>query len=534
MTQPLLEIQDLSLSIHGDSILKHVSLTVNQGETVAVIGESGAGKSSTAQVILGLQPEGSVIETGCVLFSGESLPIEDDQAMRRWRGRAISMIFQDPMTRLNPYLRVETQILEALGRAEAPPPDPHQRVLELLGMVELSDAQKIAEKHPHELSGGQQQRVMIAMALANTPKLLIADEPTSSLDACVQAGILTLLRNLQCRLGLSLLLITHDMGAARRLAHRVYVMRHGEVVERASAEDFFTHPKSPYSAALVGIKKNLRLLAPHPERESNETVGELDHVSYAYPAGFFWRRRKPVLDDVSIRIQRGETLGVLGESGSGKSTAAKLLAGLLQPNIGSVSLFGERIERRRRMPAALRKRCQIVFQNPFGALNPRLTIETALMEPLELMKIKGDKHSAVVEALGWVNLPEVFLGRYPHELSGGQRQRVSIARGLLSRPDLLICDEVVSALDPTVQVQVLQTLRRLQEDRGFAMFFISHDLEIIRCVSTRVAVIYHGALVEYGPAKDVLDHPQHPYTQRLLAASRIESAPQSEFSNPTR
>ena len=533
MMQPLLEIRDLSLSIHGTSILKHVSLTVNPGEAVAVIGESGAGKSSTAQLILGLQPEESVIE-GSVYFAGEPLPIEDDRAMRRWRGRSISMIFQDPMTRLNPYLRVKTQILEALGRAEEPPPDPHARVLELLRMVELKDAQTIAEKHPHELSGGQQQRVMIAMALANTPKLLIADEPTSSLDACVQADILTLLMTLQRRLGVSLLLITHDMGAARRLAHRVLVMRHGEVVESASAEDFFAHPKSAYAATLVGIKKNLMLLAPRPGRESDETVGELDHVSYTYPSGFFWGRAKPVLTDLSLRIQRGENLGVLGESGSGKSTAAKLLAGLIQSESGRISLFGERIDHMRRMPTGLRKRCQIVFQNPFGALNPRLTIEAALMEPLELMKIKNDKHSAVVEALSWVNLPEAFLKRYPHELSGGERQRVSIARGLLSRPDLLICDEIVSALDPTVQVQVLQTLRRLQEERGFAMFFISHDLEIIRSLSTRIAVIYHGALVEYGLAADVLDHPQHSYTQRLLAASRIESAPQSKFSNPTR
>ena len=241
-----------------------------------------------------------------------------------------------------------------------------------------------------------------------------------------------------------------------------------------------------------------------------------------------------ILKHVSLTVNPGETVAVIGESGAGKSTAAKLLAGLIRPESGRISLFGERIDHMRRMPAALRKRCQIVFQNPFGALNPRLTIETALLEPLELMKIKGDRRSTVVEALSSVNLPEAYLSRYPHELSGGERQRVSIARGLLSRPDLLICDEVVSALDPTVQVQVLQTLRRLQEERGFAMFFISHDLEIIRSISTRVAVIYHGALVEYGSAEEVLDHPQHPYTQRLCAASRIGCAPQSSFSNPTR
>ena len=531
MTKPLLEIRNLSLSIHGAAILKHVSLTVNPGETVAVIGESGAGKSTTAHLVLGLQPEESVIE-GDVCFAGEPLPIEDDRAMRRWRGRSISMIFQDPMTRLNPYLRVRTQILEALGRAEEPPPDPHARVLELLRMVELKDAQTIAEKHPHELSGGQQQRVMIAMALANTPKLLIADEPTSSLDACVQAEILTLLMNLQRRLGLSLLLITHDMGAARRLAHHVYVMRHGEVVESASAEDFFAHPKSAYAAALVGIKKSLMLLTPRPGCESDETVGDLDHVSYTYPAGFFQRQVKPVLNDVSLRIRRGETLGVLGESGSGKSTAAKLLAGLIRPESGRISLFGERIDHMRRMPAALRKRCQIVFQNPFGALNPRLTIETALLEPLELMNIQGDRRSTVVEALSSVNLPEAYLSRYPHELSGGERQRVSIARGLLSRPDLLICDEVVSALDPTVQVQVLQTLRRLQEERGFAMFFM---LYVVQGNSVTEDGVSHDTPCRIpSSAEEVLDHPQHPYTQRLCTASRIGCAPQNSFSNPTR
>lgn len=526
MTANVLDISHLTLSIEHKTILQDIDLTIGAGETVALIGESGSGKSTLAQCILGLQPQRSrLAPESRIDFLGEPLPIENDARMRRWRGCSISMIFQDPMSCLNPYLRVGTQILEALKRGSASDEDPHARVLELLEMVDLPEPKQTAGKYPYELSGGQQQRIMIAMALANRPQLLIADEPTSSLDACVQAEILKLLERLQKAFSLSMLFITHNMAAARFLAHRVYVLQHGRIAESGDIAAVFAHPREAYTAELIRAKENLAALEPVAcEAQNNASpVGELSNVSYAYPAAGFCRRAQPTLKDISLRIYPGETLGILGESGSGKSTIAKLLAGLVQPSQGKVSLFEEDISRTRKMALALRKRCQIVFQNPFGALNPRLTVEAALREPLELMNLESHAEERIREALQSVSLSEDFLARYPHELSGGQRQRVCIARGILSHPDLLICDEIVSALDPTVQVQVLLTLHRLQQERRFAMFFISHDLDVVEHISTKIAVVYRGSIVEYGPAEAVMNSPKHPYTQKLIEANRMAS-----------
>ena len=341
----------------------------------------------------------------------------------------------------------------------------------------------------------------------------------------MQAEILKLLERLQKAFSLSMLFITHNMAAARFLAHRVYVLQHGRMAESGDTAAVFAHPREAYTAELIRAKENLAALQPVAcEAQNNASpVGELSNVSYAYPAAGFCRRAQPTLKDISLRIYPGETLGILGESGSGKSTIAKLLAGLVQPSQGKVSLFEEDISRTRKMALALRKRCQIVFQNPFGALNPRLTVEAALREPLELMNLESHAQERIREALQSVSLPEDFLARYPHELSGGQRQRVCIARGILSHPDLLICDEIVSALDPTVQVQVLLTLHRLQQERRFAMFFISHDLDVVEHISTKIAVVYRGSIVEYGPAEAVMNRPKHPYTQKLIQANRMAS-----------
>ena len=481
MTANVLDISHLTLSIEHKTILQDIDLTIGAGETVALIGESGSGKSTLAQCILGLQPQRSrLAPESRIDFLGEPLPIENDARMRRWRGCSISMIFQDPMSCLNPYLRVGTQILEALKRGSASDEDPHARVLELLEMVDLPEPKQTAGKYPYELSGGQQQRIMIAMALANRPQLLIADEPTSSLDACVQAEILKLLERLQKAFALSMLFITHNMAAARFLAHRVYVLQHGRMAESGDTAAVFAHSREAYTAELIRAKENLAALEPVAcEAQNNASpVGELSNVSYAYPAAGFCRRAQPTLKDISLRIYPGETLGILGESGSGKSTIAKLLAGLVQP---------------------------------------------ALREPLELMNLESHAEERIREALQSVSLPEDFLARYPHELSGGQRQRVCIARGILSHPDLLICDEIVSALDPTVQVQVLLTLHRLLQERRFAMFFISHDLDIVEHISTKIAVVYRGSIVEYGPAEAVMNSPKHPYTQQLIQANRMAS-----------
>lgn len=352
MTANVLDISHLTLSIEHKTILQDIDLTIGAGETVALIGESGSGKSTLAQCILGLQPQRSrLTPESRIDFLGEPLPIENDARMRRWRGCSISMIFQDPMSCLNPYLRVGTQILEALKRGSASDEDPHARVLELLEMVDLPQPKQTAGKYPYELSGGQQQRIMIAMALANRPQLLIADEPTSSLDACVQAEILKLLERLQKAFSLSMLFITHNMAAARFLAHRVYVLQHGHMAESGDTAAVFAHPREAYTAELIRAKENLAALQPVACKAQNNAspVGELSNVSYAYPAAGFCRRAQPTLKDISLRIYPGETLGILGESGSGKSTIAKLLAGLVQPSQGKVSLFEEDISRTRKM-----------------------------------------------------------------------------------------------------------------------------------------------------------------------------------------
>jgi peptide/nickel transport system ATP-binding protein len=377
-------------------------------------------------------------------------------------------------------------------------------------------------RYPHQLSGGQQQRVMTAMALAAEPEILIADEPTSALDATVQAEILALLRRVQERLGTAILFITHDLAAAARLSDHVVVMQSGRIVEQGPVQRIMASPEQAYTRELVSVRRMLETPPPlQPGRRERDIILHMRGVSYAYPARSLLERPFPALIKVSLQLEAGKTLGILGESGSGKSTLASLIAGLASASGGEIRLFGEIISRRGyRMPRSLRRRCQIVFQNPFGALNPRLTIEKAMREPIELLEPEnaGDIRPRLEQALLSVGLEPAHLERYPHQLSGGQRQRVCIARALLSGPDLLICDEIVSALDATVQMQVLQTLKALQEERGFAMLFIGHDIEIVRWVSDSIAVMNRGRIVEQGSAVEVLDSPQDAYTRRLISS----------------
>lgn len=521
MTAALLDIRHLSVFYGKKAVLQDIDLSLEAGKTTAVIGESGSGKSTLAQCIMGLQPRNAVLGTdSAVSYQGSLLPIRDDRAMRPWRGAKIGMIFQDPMSCLNPYLHVGTQIREAILRDPHREQTIHDRLLALLRMVNFDQPQDIAQRYPHELSGGQQQRIMIAMALAARPQLVIADEPTSSLDARVEEEILELLLQLQQSHHVGMLFITHNMRAARKMSEQVCVLQQGRIVESGPTETIFAHPLHPYTRELLTAKTHWPLLplAPVP-KEHAAPIADLRHVSYSYPAGSVWRRPKQALEDISLAVYPGETLGVIGESGSGKSTLAKLLCGLIQPNHGEIRLFSTDIGHSRHLPLNVRRRCQIVFQNPFGALNPRRTIAQSLYEPLQLLGLAGRNPEKIGEALHCVELSEAVLHRYPHELSGGQRQRVCIARGLLSDPQMLICDEVVSALDPKIQVQVLCTLARLQQQKHFALFFISHDLGVVQRLSSRVAVIYHGHLVECGPTDQVIRQPQHPYTQQLVRAS---------------
>lgn len=536
--RPLLDIADLDVVIAGRRVVRDLSLTIAPGETLALIGESGSGKSMTASAVMGLLPPGARIAGHARLrFDGALLKPEDDAAMRPLRGRAMAMVFQDPMSCLNPFMTVAGQVDEALRQlGTAAARQRHERLLELLALVELPDPEAIARRYPHELSGGQQQRVMLAMALAAKPRLLIADEPTSALDATVQADILALLKNLQRTLGNALLFITHDLAAAAELAHRIVVMQAGRVVERGPTASILGDPREVYTRKLVSTRRMLATpppASPAAQPASSKTaepVLRIDGLVHDYPARRLLGRPFRSLSGVSLTIEPGETLGILGESGSGKSTLARLAIGLAPAAAGAISLFGTPIAGSARLDRNLRRRCQIIFQNPYGALNPRLTIEAAMREPLELLGLSGPRDRARIEtALGDVALAPEHLARYPHQLSGGQRQRVCIARALLSEPELLICDEIVSALDATVQMQVIAMLKTLQAKRGFAMMFVGHDIEIVRWVSDRIAVMHRGRIVEQGPAAAIVGAPAEPYTQKLMAA--MPRRP--ETTNPT-
>lgn len=520
--RPILDIADLDILIAGRRVVRDLSLTIAPGETVALIGESGSGKSMTASAIMGLLPPGARIgDQARLRFDGELLRPGDDAAMRPLRGRAMAMVFQDPMSCLNPFMSVAGQIDEALLRLGTTSTRQRRvRLLELLSQVELPDPEAIARRYPHELSGGQQQRIMLAMALAAEPRLLIADEPTSALDATVQAEILALLRNLQRKRSNALLFITHDLAAAAELAHRIVVMKAGRAVERGPTATILNAPSEEYTRKLVSTR---RILATPPQTLAVTPAAEpvlcIEGLVHNYPARRLFGQPFRALHGVSLAIAPGETLGILGESGSGKSTLARLAIGLDRPASGEISLFGAPIAGLARLDRSLRRRCQIIFQNAYGALNPRLTIEAAMREPLELLGLSGSGDRERIEAaLGDVALGREHLGRYPHQLSGGQRQRVCIARALLSEPELLICDEIVSALDATVQMQVIAMLKALQARRGFAMMFVGHDIEIVRWVSDRIAVMHRGRIVEQGPAAAIVEAPQEPYTQRLIAA----------------
>ncbi|MFC0218898.1 dipeptide ABC transporter ATP-binding protein [Pseudochelatococcus lubricantis] len=521
MTHPVLELHDLDIAIAGRRIVLDLSFAIDKGETLALIGESGSGKSMTALAIMGLLPPNAQLGARSrLLLDGVPLRPDDETAMRALRGRRMSMVFQDPMSCLSPFMTVGGQIAEAIDRAGAADrTSRRERLIELIELVELPDPPSIVRRFPHELSGGQQQRAMLAMALAAEPRLLIADEPTSALDATVQAEILALLKRLQARIGNAMLFITHDLAAAADLAQQLVVMRAGEAVEQGAAGAVLAHPKHDYTRRLVSTRSILRA-APAPAAVTRgQPAVEVSQLAYDYPVRRLFARPWRALDGVSLRIGAGETLGILGESGSGKSTLAKLVSGLLRPTSGEISLFGAPIAHARTIDRDLRRRCQIIFQNPYGALNPRLTIESAMREPLELLRLSGSGSAEKIErALADVNLGPEYLRRYPHQLSGGQRQRVCIARALLSEPELLICDEIVSALDATVQMQVLLMLKELQARRGFAMMFVGHDIEIVRWISDRIAVMHRGRIVEQGDAGAILTAPREPYTRKLIAA----------------
>ncbi len=524
-TIPLLEIRDLSVSFGATPAVRRVSFTLNHGETLALVGESGSGKSVSALSILQLLPYPHARHPGgSIRLRGEELLGAAPARLREVRGNQIAMVFQEPMTSLNPLHSVEKQIGETLllhkglsgARLRA-------RILELLNLVGLPDAARRLNALPHELSGGQRQRVMIAMALANDPDILIADEPTTALDVTIQAQILKLLKELQARFGMAILFITHDLGIVRKMADRVCVMRAGEVVETAPVDAIFTRPQHPYTRQLLAAEPKGE---PPPEADDAPEVMASDGLKVWFPLrrGVFGRVVEHVkaVDGVSVSVREGQTLGVVGESGSGKTTLGLALLRLLSSD-GAIQFGGQRIDGLRgKTLRPLRKAMQIVFQDPFGSLSPRLSVGEIVEEGLLVHGLAGNRaarRARVAQALEEVGLDPVTQDRYPHEFSGGQRQRIAIARALALQPRLLILDEPTSALDVSVQAQIVDLLRELQRRHRLTYVFISHDLRVVRALANQLLVMKNGQVVEAGSSRQVFASPRHPYTRALLAAA---------------
>ena len=526
---PLLSIRDLSVTFaqgeRSTLAVDRVSFDVNRGETVALVGESGSGKSITALSILKLlQYPAASHPSGQVLFQGEDLLAMTEGDIRRVRGNDITMVFQEPMSSLNPLHTVEQQIAEILFLHRGMRgPAARARVIELLTEVGIPEPETRLGSYPHQLSGGQRQRVMIAMALANEPQLLIADEPTTALDVTVQAQILALLKDLQRRLGMAMLFITHDLGIVRKIADRVCVMNHGKIVEEGPVAELFAHPRHPYTQALIAAQPRGNPASPHPEAPVVlETTGL--RVWFPIKAGVMRRTVGHIkaVDGISVEIRRGETLGVVGESGSGKTTLGLALLRLISSQ-GPIVFMGDPIDTLGFKQMRSRRRAmQVVFQDPFGSLSPRMSVTDIIGEGLRVHQPKlsaEERDARVVAALIDVGLDPEARHRYPHEFSGGQRQRVAIARAIVLEPSFVVLDEPTSALDMIVQAQIVDLLRDLQQKRGLTYLFISHDLRVVAALASRVMVMKGGVVVEEGPAADLFAQPKTAYTRALFAAA---------------
>ena len=529
MTEPLLNIQSLKVAFgHGTgqtNAVNEVSLKVNKGQSVALVGESGSGKSVTALSIMQLLPYPFAHHpAGSIVYDGQELIGAGPSVLRSVRGNNISMIFQEPMTSLNPLHTIDKQIAESLklhrglsGKAM------RHRVLELLDLVGIRNAESRLRAYPHELSGGQRQRVMIAMALANEPDLLIADEPTTALDVTIQAQILDLLQELKQRLNMALLLITHDLGIVRKMADEIHVMTNGEVVEHNTPQELFTNPKHEYTQRLLSAEPGT---LPVRQQQQRQVILEASNIRVRFPVkgGLFGRTKSYVnaCDGISLAVSPGRTMGVVGESGSGKTTLGLALLRLIKSE-GKILFQGESVnDQGKKALRDLRQAMQIVFQDPYGSLSPRMSVLQIIGEGLKVHQpslSEEDRIAEVSKVLEEVGMEQSALHRFPHEFSGGQRQRIAIARAMVLKPALVILDEPTSALDMSVQAQIVSLLQDLQTRHQLAYLFISHDLKVVRALSDDIIVMREGKVVESGHAHEVMDNPQQAYTQALMAAA---------------
>ena len=548
MSQPLLEVKHLHTHLHtGATLVKAVddiSFSIAKGETFCLVGESGSGKSISALSVIRLLPQGLASHPhGEILFNGRDVLRMEDAQLRELRGSQIAMIFQEPMTSLNPVFTISEQISEALQlhRPQMSDEEAQERVLLALEQVQIPHARERLRDYPHQLSGGQRQRVMIAMALACEPELLIADEPTTALDVTVQADILRLLRKLQDDTGMSTLFITHDFGVVAQMAQQVGVMQRGKLVEVGSTQQVLRHPQHPYTQQLLAaVPENLKRGTPHPPTPAPSPLqgrpsrgeGEQDNILQIRNLNVWFPLRKGIfrrtvdhlraVDDVSLSVTAGQIVALVGESGCGKTTLGRAVLQLEKPTSGSIQLHGQELTGLSASELRpLRPKMQMVFQDPQSSLNPRLLIETTLTEPMKVHGIgvnQEERLERAAQILADLQMPREALWRYPHEFSGGQRQRIGLARALVLNPEFIVCDEITSALDVSVQAEILQLLLKIRADRNLTLLFITHNIGVVEYLSDQTVVMYKGKVVEQGATAQVCGDPQNAYTQKLLAA----------------